>query len=160
MELTHEDVLNILELLEGSDVEYLELAAGGTKLIADRNGAGPGIRTATGERPSAEPPPVAAPDSEDVATQPESPQVGPGLVTVTAPVVGVFYRSPEPGAPPFTEVGESVAEDSTVGLVEVMKMFNGVTAGASGRVTEIFAENGAFVEFGEPLLTIRPESAA
>lgn len=159
MELTHEDVLNILELLERSDVEYLDLEVGGTKLIADRNGTGPGVRTVTGERPSAEPPPVAVPDSEGVATQPESTQDDRGLVTVTAPVVGVFYRSPEPGAPPFTEVGESVAEDSTVGLVEVMKMFNGVTAGVRGRVTEIFAENGVFVEFGEPLLTIRPESA-
>lgn len=158
MELTHEDVLNILELLERSDVEYLELEVGGTKLVADRNGTASGVRAVTGERPSAEPPPV-PPASEDVPVHQESAQDDPGLVTVTAPVVGVFYRSPEPGAPPFTEVGESVAEDGTVGLVEVMKMFNGVTAGVSGRVTEIFAENGAFVEFGEPLLTIRPESA-
>lgn len=158
MELTHEDVLNILELLEGSDVEYLELEAGGTKLIADRNGTGPGVRAVTGEQPASESSPaVSAPENR--AAQPETPRDDPGLVTVTAPVVGVFYRSPEPGAPPFTEVGETVAEDSTVGLVEVMKMFNGVTAGVRGRVTEIFAENGAFVEFGEPLLTISPESA-
>jgi acetyl-CoA carboxylase biotin carboxyl carrier protein len=80
-------------------------------------------------------------------------------VTVNAPVVGVFYRSPEPGAPPFTEEGAEVVEDSTVGLVEVMKMFNSVTAGVRGRVVEILVDNDSFVEFGQPLMTIAPETS-
>jgi acetyl-CoA carboxylase biotin carboxyl carrier protein len=78
-------------------------------------------------------------------------------VTVVAPVVGAFYRSPKPGAPPFAEVGDEVTEDSTVGLVEVMKMFNSVTAGVRGRVVEILVENGDFVEYGQALMTIRSE---
>jgi acetyl-CoA carboxylase biotin carboxyl carrier protein len=173
MELTHEDVLNILELLERSDVEYLELEAGGTKLVADKNGTGPArsAPAAPSSPPSpgvAEPVPAgrAAPEiavagnAAETATRPAQGNDESALVTVTAPVVGVFYRSPEPGAPPFTEVGALVAEDTTVGLVEVMKMFNGVTAGVHGRVVEIFPANADFVEYGQPLMTISPEPVA
>jgi biotin carboxyl carrier protein len=71
-------------------------------------------------------------------------------------MVGVFYRSPEPGAPPFVEVGARVEEGATLGLVEVMKMFNGVTAPVSGEVVEVLAGNDEFVEFGQPLFRLRP----
>ncbi|MGH3343365.1 MAG: acetyl-CoA carboxylase, partial [Carbonactinosporaceae bacterium] len=90
---------------------------------------------------------------------PVSPRPGGELVPVTAPVVGVFYRSPEPGAPPFTEVGARVDEGSTLGLIEIMKMFNSVTAGVRGEVVEILVGNGDFVEFGQPLMTVRPVAA-
>ena len=71
-------------------------------------------------------------------------------------MVGVFYRSPEPGAPPFVEVGARVEEGATMGLVEVMKMFNGVTAPVGGEVVEVLAANDEFVEFGQPLFRLRP----
>jgi acetyl-CoA carboxylase biotin carboxyl carrier protein len=179
MELTHDDVLEILGLLEGSDVDYLELDVGGTRLVAHRNGLrAPAPRTVPDDsraRADGSVAPQPSPAGEvttgtavptDAAVQPSSAAPGPpvsepgdgDVVTVTAPVVGVFYRSPEPGAPPFTEVGAEVAEDSTVGLVEVMKMFNSVTAGVRGHVVEILAENDAFVEYGQALMTIRPET--
>ncbi|MPY85048.1 MAG: biotin carboxyl carrier domain-containing protein [Actinophytocola sp.] len=147
MELTHDDVLTILDLLDHSNVEYLELEVDGTRIVADRSGTAvpPAESAVLAPQPVAVPA-VRAPEPND-----------PDLVTVPAPVVGVFYRAPEPGAPPFVQVGDAVADDTTVGLVEVMKMFNGVTAGVSGRVAEILVENDAFVEFGQPLLTIRPE---
>ena len=161
MELSHQDVLEILELLERSNVDYLELEQGETRLVADRTGT-VHSSDAAAVRPS---PPAPAPAVRaDVetgtevtpATQPE-PEID-GLVSVTAPVVGVFYRSPEPGAAPFTEVGQMVTEQDTVGLVEVMKMFNSVTAAVRGRVVEILVENEAFVEFGQPLMTIQPNA--
>ncbi len=71
-------------------------------------------------------------------------------------MVGVFYRSPEPGAPPFVEVGAQVEAGATMGLVEVMKMFNGVTAPVTGEVVEVLAGNDEFVEFGQPLFRLRP----
>lgn len=160
MELTHEDVLEILELLEHSSVDYLELDVGGTRIVADRNGTSQEHRSArelpvTPARPAG---PAEEPaSSEGASVEPAAPPETGRLVTVTAPVVGVFYRSPEPGAPPFTDVGEEVAEDSTVGLVEVMKMFNGVTAGVRGRVADILVANETFVEYGQALMTIRPE---
>lgn len=175
MELTHDDVLEILGLLEGSDVEYLELDVGGTRLVADRNGVRAPTPRAQPNDPRARPdgsladqPPPAGEVTTGTADASGQPGTAPGqpvtapadgdVVTVTAPVVGVFYRSPEPSAPPFTEVGAEVAEDSTVGLVEVMKMFNSVTAGVRGHVVEILAENDAFVEYGQALMTIRSET--
>jgi acetyl-CoA carboxylase biotin carboxyl carrier protein len=75
---------------------------------------------------------------------------------VRAPMMGSFYRSPAPGEKPFIEVGQSVAAEDTVCLIEVMKLFNSISAGVSGRVAEIRAENGALVEFGQVLIVIDP----
>ena len=71
-------------------------------------------------------------------------------------MVGIFYRAPEPGAPPFVEAGSRVEEGATIGLVEVMKMFNSVTAPADGEVVEVLVGNNEFVEFGQPLFRLRP----
>lgn len=174
MELTHDDVLEILEVLDRANVGYLELDVAGTRLVADWTGAGvtefadrwdgadgratPAAAADTSARTD---PPVAVPEQPesreaDVCAG-ENVQAGAGAGTaVTAPVVGVFYRAPEPGAPPFVEVGDEVGEDTTVGLVEVMKMFNSVTAGVRGVVIEVLVENEAFVEYGQSLMTIRP----
>lgn len=78
-------------------------------------------------------------------------------MTVSAPVVGVFYAAPEPGAPPFVEVGSRVEAGATMGLVEVMKMFNSVTADVAGEVVEVLVGNDEFVEFGQPLFLVRAE---
>ena len=75
-------------------------------------------------------------------------------ITVTAPLVGTFYRAPEPGAEPFVEVGSTVEADQTVGIVEAMKLMNPVKAGEPGTVAAIHAENGQMVEFGEPLIEL------
>jgi biotin carboxyl carrier protein len=71
-------------------------------------------------------------------------------------MVGVFYRAPQPGAPAFVEVGARVDEGATLGLVEVMKMFNSVNAPSAGEVVEVLAANDEFVEFGQPLFRLRP----
>lgn len=77
---------------------------------------------------------------------------------VTAPSVGIFWRAPEPGAKPFVEVGSKVAVGDTVGIVEVMKLMGNVTAEVAGTVTAVHVENAQGVEFGTPLVTIRPEN--
>lgn len=77
--------------------------------------------------------------------------------TVLAPSLGLFWRSPKPGAPPFVEVGDRVDVDSTVCIVEVMKLMNHVKAGCAGVVETVHAENGEMVEYGQPLITIAPE---
>lgn len=173
MELTHRDVLEILDLLEGSDVEYLEIEVGETRIVADRSGerrsAPDGDITGIAAPTPAAPGTPAKPASEHetnpkTSTHTSDPAARPAphndTVTVTAPVVGIFYRSPEPGAPRFTEVGATVEEGGTVGLVEVMKMFNSVTAPVRGEVVEILVHNEEFVEFGQPLMTIRPDRGA
>ena len=79
-----------------------------------------------------------------------------GLLPITAPLLGTFYVAPEPGAPPFVKVDAVVTEDTTVGLIEVMKVFNSVRAGVKGTVVEIVAQNGQFVEYGQTLFLVKP----
>lgn len=168
MELTHQDVLEILELLEHSNVEYLELQIGDTKLVASRHGSEAMPREVSavpgGGAPAAASPVVSDPEGAPAAGPPQGgghavAQDAADLVTVVAPVVGVFYRGPEPGAAPFVEVGSQVDEDTTLGLIELMKTFNSVSAGVRGDVSQILAGNDEFVEFGQPLVLIRPETA-
>jgi acetyl-CoA carboxylase biotin carboxyl carrier protein len=78
-----------------------------------------------------------------------------GAQAIRAPVVGTFYCAPEPGAKPFVEVGSWVDPDTTVGLIEVMKLFNTVKAGCRGRVEKLLVSNGDFVEFDQPLMVVR-----
>lgn len=75
-------------------------------------------------------------------------------IELRSPMLGVFYRCPEPGAPPFVEVGKSVRAQDNVGLIEVMKLFNQVQAGADGRIVEILVEDAAMVEHGQILMII------
>jgi acetyl-CoA carboxylase biotin carboxyl carrier protein len=72
-------------------------------------------------------------------------------------MVGTFYRSPEPGAPPFVEPGSRVEADTILCIIEVMKLMNSVTAGVAGVVAHVFVENAQMVEYGQPLIAIRPE---
>jgi acetyl-CoA carboxylase biotin carboxyl carrier protein len=78
-----------------------------------------------------------------------------GLVTIESPMLGTFYRAESPGAAPFVEVGATVEPDTTVCIIEVMKMMNSVPAGVSGTVVEIAARNGELVEYGAPLFRVR-----
>lgn len=175
MELSHDDVLEILELLENSKVEYLELEVGNTKLVANKSG----VTLNRPQEPQVVPEPARVPPARSDAGAAEgtvqaeasvsapapsapAPSVAKeeGLVTVKAPVVGVFYRQSEPGAPAYVEIGSKVEEGATLGLLEVMKMFTSVTAPTDGEIVEILAQNNEFVEFEQPLMVIRPGKPA
>lgn len=79
-----------------------------------------------------------------------------GHTVIESPSVGLFWRSPSPGAPPFVEVGAAVAAGDTVAIVEVMKLMNHVAAPTDGVVSAILVENGGPVEFGQTIVTIDP----
>jgi acetyl-CoA carboxylase biotin carboxyl carrier protein len=82
------------------------------------------------------------------------------IETVESPTIGLFWRSPKPGAPPFVSVGDTVAAGDTVCIIEVMKLMTHVTAPVAGTVTAILIENGAMVEHGTALVLIEPAGAA
>jgi len=166
MDLSYDDVQKILKIIDGSSVEELHLEIGDLKLVVRKRGAtaeATEFRPATAITPSAPQGRRTAAPSE-VTTTPPAPAAPPPSsrrpqatgVEVKAPMVGMFYRAPAPGAPPFVEVGSAVAEDATVCIVEVMKLMNSIRAGCRGRVVEICADNGAMVEFGQTLLVIEP----
>jgi acetyl-CoA carboxylase biotin carboxyl carrier protein len=79
-----------------------------------------------------------------------------GLVAVAAPLPGTFYRAPQPGAPPFVEIGSVVNADTVVGIVETMKLMNPVHAGVSGTVSAILVDNAGAVENGAALMHVKP----
>jgi acetyl-CoA carboxylase biotin carboxyl carrier protein len=81
----------------------------------------------------------------------------PGLALVRAPMVGTFYRAPEPGALPFVEPGTRVAPDTIVCIIEVMKLMNSIPAGCAGVVTHVLVNNAEPIEYGQPLLAIDPD---
>ncbi len=80
-----------------------------------------------------------------------------GLIDVRAPLPGIFYRAPKPGAAPFVEIGTAVTGDTVVGIIETMKLMNSVPAGVAGQVAEICLENGAPVEAQDVVARVRPE---
>jgi oxaloacetate decarboxylase alpha subunit len=80
-------------------------------------------------------------------------------IRVDSPMVGVFYRAPQPGAPPFVEVGDVVAAGQTLCMLEAMKLFNELKADIDGRVQAIHVENGQAVEFGTLLFELEPIGA-
>ena len=77
-------------------------------------------------------------------------------VAVRAPNLGTFYRSPKPGVPPYVTVGQPVAADTEVCLIEVMKLFTSVLAGVEGAVRKVLVEDSELVEYGQPLFLIEP----
>lgn len=79
-----------------------------------------------------------------------------GATVIKSPMVGTFYCAPEPGAKPFVEVGTAVAPDTTVCIIEVMKLMNSIPAQCRGTVTEILVGDGEAVEYGQPLIVISP----
>ena len=155
MTLTAKDVAEIMRLLEESSFESLSLEIDGVKLSLQRNSA----RTA-GKSPDPPAAPPAAATELPLAIPPGKAKAAsePGLADVTSPLLGIFYRAPRPGEPPFVEIGSRVEEDTVIGIVEVMKLMNSVRAGVKGEIVEILRENGALVEYGEVLLRVRPEA--
>ncbi|MDZ5442114.1 acetyl-CoA carboxylase biotin carboxyl carrier protein [Micromonospora sp. 4G57] len=103
--------------------------------------------------PGTEPVPAAVPEPEPAAG---TPPPDPGRLTVRAPVVGTFYRAPEPGAAPFVSVGDLIRPGQVVGIVEAMKLMNEVTADQAGRVVEVLVDDGQPVEYDQPLLALEP----
>jgi acetyl-CoA carboxylase biotin carboxyl carrier protein len=147
--LTAADVAEIMRLLEQSSFDELTLEMEGIKLSLRR-----GVAAAERAESVSVPPAAIAPTPTPAI--PERPVAAdPNIHDVVAPLLGTFYRSPKPGAPPFVEVGATVTEDTVVAIIEVMKLMNTVRAGVRGTVVEILPVDGALVEYGEVLLRVR-----
>ncbi|WP_283133387.1 acetyl-CoA carboxylase biotin carboxyl carrier protein [Rhizohabitans arisaemae] len=103
---------------------------------------------------------VPAPASGVNSREPGEPEARhPGSWTLPAPAVGTFYRSPEPGAKPFVDVGDLVEPGTQIGILEAMKLMNAVEADRPGRVVEVLVPDGTPVEYEQPLLLLVPATA-
>lgn len=155
MTLSAKDVAEILRMLESSSFDTLSLEMNGVKLNLRRGSAG-GARETTAS--AAVPQAVAESQTDRLRAEPRKakPPSEAGLKEVASPLLGIFYRAPKPGEPPFVEAGAKVDEDTVIGIIEVMKLMNSVRAGVKGQIAEVLAENGALVEYGEILMRVRP----
>jgi len=153
--LTGADIAEIARLLDESKFSSLTLETGGMKLRIRRDGsnwAAPASAPVEEPAPQADPAPQASPAP---AETPAAGAAGAGEVDVPAPLLGNFYSAPRPGDPPFVEVGDTVNEDTTIAIIEVMKLMNPIRAGVSGKVVAILAENGSAVEEGQALIRVK-----
>jgi acetyl-CoA carboxylase biotin carboxyl carrier protein len=159
-------IIALIEALDRSDFGSLQLDAGHFRLIL-------GKRTQTAaplrvmESKSATPAPVPfsqvlpaprpAQDGEkQTRKKPSEPTTSADTVDVRSPIMGMFYSKPDPASPPFVSLGTEVDTGTTVGLVEVMKVFNAIQAGAKGTIVEVCVEDAETIEIGQTLFRIRP----
>jgi acetyl-CoA carboxylase biotin carboxyl carrier protein len=162
VDLTNDDVAEILALLDSLPYDELDLQTTRFRLTLRRTSGGWTKESQTLTEPTTVTPAPngaavsPAPSPRPTAQQPHAAAERAGLVAVPAPLPGTFYRAPRPGAAPFVEVGDEVREDTVVAIVETMKLMNSVHAGTRGRVTEICVENAEPVGQGTTLMWIEP----
>jgi len=136
----------IVELAVAHDLAELEVEAGGMRVRVVRRHAEAAARPSAAAAPTALAQPSPAVAAEAAA----------GTITIEAPMVGTFYRSPSPEAPPFVSEGDTIKEGQTLCIIEAMKLMNEIESKLSGRVVKILVENAQPVEFGQPLFLVEP----
>lgn len=165
-DLTYQDVLSILKLIDTGTFAKAEIEFNGTRLRLERLQSVP---TATAATAAPRPPIAAAAAATAPTTAPPQPAtVGSparqpvpeiaGGIAVLPPMDGVFYAAPSPGAPPFTGVGQTVAKGDQLGIVEVMKLFTPITAPCDGIVRAILVTNEEKIEKAQTLMIIVPSA--
>jgi acetyl-CoA carboxylase biotin carboxyl carrier protein len=151
MQISLEQLKNLLETLEGRDVSEFEYEDEKLKLrlsLGKKNApivqaaapmmAAPSVAAAAG--------PAAAKASDDA---------DPNVIFITSPFVGTFYRAPSPDVANFCEVGSSVKQGQTLCIIEAMKLMNEIESEASGTILDVLVENGKSVEFGQKLFKLK-----
>jgi acetyl-CoA carboxylase biotin carboxyl carrier protein len=139
-------------LLNASELSEIEIEVGGTALV---------LRKPAALGPALEPTPVAvsslsaqhAPATQPVPTPDPAASVANAVV---APLTGLFYGAPSPGAEPYVKVGAQVLVGQVIGLIEAMKLFNEIKSDRAGRVVRVYPEDGALVKAKEPLIEVQP----
>ncbi len=142
-------VKKLIELLEASSVDEIEIKEGEESVRISRNTGAPIAMAAPVAAPAMPAPAALAP--APVTPEAAAPSAA---NAVKSPMVGTFYRSPSPDAAPFVEVGQNVRVGDVLCIVEAMKMMNQIEADHAGTVTAVHAENGDPVEFDQPLITV------
>jgi acetyl-CoA carboxylase biotin carboxyl carrier protein len=166
MEMTPDTIKALLDAFDRSDWREMTVTVGGDRLHVSRDSSPNGAQPLEAAAPPAQLPPAAAPPTAEAPPEPAPAEApAPARVEPTAdgtvvesPSVGLFWRAPAPGAPPFVEIGQEVSTGDTVAIVEVMKLMNHVASPIDGVVAEILVENGAPVEFGQGIVVVAPGS--
>jgi acetyl-CoA carboxylase biotin carboxyl carrier protein len=152
------DIEALVRIFDDSDWDELRVVIDGLEVYLSKR---PGDRlaspaTAPAVAPVAAPPRRSNPAPAGKENRRDEAEIPPGMVAVRAPNLGTFYRAPKPGAAPYVTMGETVAPETELCLIEVMKLFTSVPAGVAGIVREVLAADAELVEFDQPLFLIEP----
>lgn len=151
--LSIEEIKQLIELVDASKLDELELEVKDTKLKLKKNKeVTEVVNSAPVAVPAAPTPQATAPTQAAVETPAAEAE---NLEVITSPMVGTFYASRTPEDAPFVNPGSKVANDSIVCIIEAMKLFNDITADIDGEIAEVLVTNGELVEFGQPLFKVR-----
>jgi acetyl-CoA carboxylase biotin carboxyl carrier protein len=156
-----EEIKKILDLMRENDVTEFELEQDGVK-VRLRKGAGPQWNNHVPQAPAMAyaPPPAAPAAPASAGDQSPAPLTVASedmdLAIIKSPIVGTFYRAPEPDAKPYAEVGQMVKAGQVLCIIEAMKLMNEINAECDGEVVKVYVENGRAVHYGERLFAIRP----
>ncbi len=143
------ELKELIDLLRGSDITELEIEKAGVRVKLKKGKTTPVPIIEVEKTQKKEEPKVEA----AISTEPEEVK---GLFTVTAPIVGTFYRSSSPEATPYVDVGDIVKKGQILCIIEAMKLMNEIESEISGKIVEILIDNGSHVEYGVPLFKIEP----
>jgi acetyl-CoA carboxylase biotin carboxyl carrier protein len=164
-----EQLKQILDLVREHDLSELEIEQEGLRVKVRKDASG-GLAVHPAGQPSIAPGPPAtrvgagsiAPAAPSAATATPSPAQTAGdadldieLAVVKSPIVGTFYRSPEPGAPSFVDIGSTVKKGQVLCIIEAMKLMNEIDSEYDGEVVNVYVESGQPVQYGERLFAIR-----
>ena len=140
-------IRRLVALMKEHDLSEIDLRQGETRIQLRRGGAPEPVAA---EPPRVSPAPAASP-AEQAA---EKPAESKNIVEIKSPMVGTFYAAADPDAPTYVKVGDHVGPETTVCIVEAMKVFNQIPAEVSGKIVSVLVENGEPVEFGQPMFKV------
>ncbi|WP_434968751.1 acetyl-CoA carboxylase biotin carboxyl carrier protein [Microbacterium sp. bgisy207] len=161
--LSWQQLLDLVTAMDGGHYDEVAITWGEVSVRLSRTGpidapVAPSVTAAPAPAMAASPAPASPAPASPAPVSPAPAPVVDAAATesavgaaITAPMLGVFYRRPAPGAAPFVEPGDAVEADTTIGIIEIMKLMNPVVAGAAGTIAAFEAEDGAQVQFGQVL---------
>jgi acetyl-CoA carboxylase biotin carboxyl carrier protein len=149
-------IRRLVELMNEHDLSEMDLRQGETRIQLRRAGDPVVVAPTAAAAPSvaAAAPTPTPPQPPKQAAAAESPPDEEHLVPIESPMVGTFYASPDPDASPYVKVGDHVGPETTICIVEAMKVFNEIQAEVSGKVVAVLVESGEPVEFGQPMFKL------
>jgi len=153
--IDYDEIRRLIGLLEEKNLSIFELEIEGLKVKIGRNvppAPAPAVVQAPMD-PSAPPETAAAAEARIQAAE-----AAKGHRLITSPMVGTFYRAPDPTSAPFVDIGDTIRKGQTLCIIEAMKLMNEIEADVDGTIVEIFAENAKPVEYGQKLFSILPAS--
>jgi acetyl-CoA carboxylase biotin carboxyl carrier protein len=150
-------IRRLVELMKEHDLSEIDLQQGEVRVQLRRGTASgqPSVVVAPAPLPATVAPahPISAPTAAPVAAENAAPKPSSAKI-IKSPMVGTFYSAPDPDSPPYVKVGDHVGPETVVCIVEAMKVFNQIPAEVSGRIIAVLVENGAPIEFGQPLFKV------